>query len=99
MTCKIVLYIYVQIMQKTRENLKLSFDLKTFIIIFTSFGSISFRWASIVNKLDNVAIAQAKQWQVIEQLITKRDSDHKIIDQQIARIDPTVRMILKKMWL
>ena len=86
-------------MQKARDNIKLSFDIKTFLIIFTSIGSMSFRWASIVNKLDNVAIAQAKQQEVIENLITKRDADHKAIDQQLARLDPAMRMVLKKLWL
>jgi hypothetical protein len=44
-----------------------------------------------------VAIAQAKQQEVIENLITKRDADHNIIDKQLARLDPAMRMVMKKL--
>lgn len=82
-----------------REKFKIRVDIKTFGIIFSTVASISFRWASIVNKIDIMSIAQAKQQEVIEKLITKRDADHKIIDQQIARLDPAVRMIMRKLGL
>lgn len=95
----LIFYILYLKSMTQREKFKIKVDIKTFWIIFSTVASISFWWASIVNKLDNVAIAQARQWEVIEQLIAKRDADHKIIDQQIARLDPTVRMILRKLWL
>lgn len=82
-----------------REKFKIKVDIKTFGIIFSTVASISFRWASIVNKIDNIALAQTQQSKIIENIVTKRDIDHKIIDQELAWLKPTVNMVLRKLGL
>ena len=45
-------------MTKAREKIKISFDIKTFLVIVTTIGSISFWGATLVNKIDDVVVAQ-----------------------------------------
>jgi len=82
-----------------REKFKIKIDIKTFGIIFSTVASISFRWANIINKIETINVAQAKQQEIIESLIVNRDYDHKIIDQKLARLEPTVNLIIRKLWL
>lgn len=86
-------------MKQTREKLKLTFDVKTFISILVTIGSISFWGSNIINKIDTMAINQEKQGKVIEELIVKRDSDHKVIDTKLTRLETTVIILKDKLWI
>ena len=81
-------------MQKTIEKLKLTFDIKTFIVIITTVGSISFRWSSIVNKIDNMELSIHEQKIIIKE-ISDNNSNYW---ERLAWIEPTLEMIMKKLW-
>lgn len=79
-------------MTKAREKLKISFDIKTFLVIITTIGSISFWGATLMNKIDTVVVAQKETKEQIKDIYACQ----KKTDERLARLEPTVQMILKK---
>lgn len=86
-------------MQQAWEKIKLSLDIKTFLFIITTVGSITFSTAAILNKIDLIAMNQEKQAKVIESLVATRDIQHREIDQKLAWLEPAVELVMKKMGL
>jgi len=78
-----------------REKIKISFDIKTFLVIVTTIWSISFWGATLVNKIDDVFVAQKETKQQIKEIYACQ----KKTDERLAWLEPTVQMILKKIWL
>lgn len=86
-------------MQQAWEKIKLSLDIKTFLFIITTVGSITFSTAAILNKINLIAMNQDKQAKAIESLIATRDTQHREIDQKLAWLEPAVELVMKKVWL
>jgi len=86
-------------MKQTIDKLKLLIDLKTFIVIIATVGSISFWGSNILNKIDTLAINQTAQSKVIEDLIIKRDTDHSVIDKSLAILTANMQIVMKKLGL
>lgn len=82
-------------MTKAREKLKISFDIKTFLVIITTIGSISFWGATLANKIDTVVVVQQETKEQIKDIYACQ----KKADERFAWLEPTVQMILKKIWL
>ena len=78
---------------------KIKFELQTFISIVCFVFALGIMWNNLSNtqtriiaKLDTVASLQ-------QQMITKRDTDHKVIDEQFAWVTPMLHTVAKKLWL
>ena len=82
-------------MTKAREKIKISFDIKTFLVIVTTIWSISFWGANIINQINNVELAQVETKEQIEEIYACQIET----DKKIAWLEPTVEMILKKLGL
>jgi len=62
------------------------------LVIITTIGSISFWGATLMNKIDTVIVAQKETKEHIKDIYACQ----KKTDERLARLEPTVQMILKK---
>lgn len=81
-------------MTKAREKIKISFDIKTFIVIVTTIWSISYWGSSILNKINNMDSTLSEQKVIIKE-IAEREQNY---EKRLAWIEPAVEMMMKKMW-
>lgn len=80
-------------MPELLNKVKIKFEVQTFITIMVFVFGLWVTWSSlsssqkeILVKLDELAVQQ-------QQMITKRDIDHTVIDARIGYIMPTIRTL------
>lgn len=81
-------------------------DPKTFISILITVTTIVTWFWKVVNtqnemiiKMDTIISRIDKQDSKIDDIVTKRDISHREYDMKLARLEPTVEMIIKKIGL
>jgi len=91
----------MKILQIT-EKIRINLDIKTFITIIVVVWWFVFSTSKILNKIDNLYIAQVETKKQMEQTTDKIDDIYACqveTDKKIAWLEPTVNMILNKLGL
>lgn len=86
-------------MKQTLEKIKLALDLKTAIPILVFVFWLWVTWSNLNNTQQQIIVKLDDLVEQQEKIVVKRDSDHKVIDEKLAWLEPAVQLIIKKIGL